>query len=283
MLPTPAASGYAGSDLRMRTNSGDEPSKFNLNLLPENKRNSVEPPQIRTNIHHVVTKPYPMKYGFTGMPGLFPTDLLKIAAMMRTSNNQAANQTPAASGTVEDITGPAGSHLLTDSQGGNNARNSSLDSPQNLNMSSSQLSRRERFDSSVSSLGSMTSLTKEERLDKVRKYWKKKHDRKNNKLIRYECRKNLAEKRFRYQGRFVKFEQLAELDPDMVYDPHSLKTPKTKPIFKIHKEQRVRGSSNGSSMEICSEGDSTFLKDLAKQSDCLNLFSGPQDPIGSIS
>jgi hypothetical protein len=69
----------------------------------------------------------------------------------------------------------------------------------------------------------MGCLTKEERLEKVRKYWKKKADRKNNKFIRYECRKNLAEKRFRYQGRFVKFDQLAQLDPDMVYNPNELK------------------------------------------------------------
>ena len=104
----------------------------------------------------------------------------------------------------------------------------------------------ERRDSSVSSLGSLSSLTKEERMEKVKKYWQKKQARKNNRFIRYECRKDLAEKRYRYQGRFVKFDTLAELDPDMIYNPNDTKLPKTKQIFKVHKDQRFRNSSHSS-------------------------------------
>jgi hypothetical protein len=42
------------------------------------------------------------------------------------------------------------------------------------------------------------SLTREQRNEKVLKYWEKKKRRKSQRFIRYECRKNLAEKRFRY-------------------------------------------------------------------------------------
>lgn len=46
--------------------------------------------------------------------------------------------------------------------------------------------------------GSEGSLTREERGEKVRKYWDKKRRRNSQKHLRYECRKNLAEKRFRF-------------------------------------------------------------------------------------
>lgn len=41
-------------------------------------------------------------------------------------------------------------------------------------------------------------LTKEQRLEKLRKYAEKKQRRNSQKHVRYQCRKNLAEKRFRY-------------------------------------------------------------------------------------
>lgn len=61
-----------------------------------------------------------------------------------------------------------------------------------------------RRDSSISSSNSDmvdstgAPLNREQRGDKIRKYWEKKKRRKSQKFIRYECRKNLAEKRYRF-------------------------------------------------------------------------------------
>lgn len=41
-------------------------------------------------------------------------------------------------------------------------------------------------------------FSKEQRAERVKKYWEKKKRRKSQKFVRYECRKNLAEKRFRF-------------------------------------------------------------------------------------
>ena len=65
----------------------------------------------------------------------------------------------------------------------------------------------DRRDSSVSSEnvseidmvdGYMRPLSREGRSEKVKRYWDKKNRRKSQKYVRYECRKNLAEKRYRY-------------------------------------------------------------------------------------
>lgn len=63
-------------------------------------------------------------------------------------------------------------------------------------------------------------LNRAQRNDRIRSYWEKKKRRNSQKTVRYAVRKNLAEKRYRFQGRFVKLEQLQELDPDFVYNPH---------------------------------------------------------------
>ncbi len=47
-------------------------------------------------------------------------------------------------------------------------------------------------------------LSKEERKKRIEKYLEKKKKRKYNKKVIYECRKSLADKRMRFQGRFVK-------------------------------------------------------------------------------
>jgi len=65
----------------------------------------------------------------------------------------------------------------------------------------------------------------------------------NRNHVRYHCRKDLAQNRFRYHGRFISKDQMEKIKDqeggvDEIYDPQKKCTPKTKLIFKVEKNQR---------------------------------------------
>jgi len=79
--------------------------------------------------------------------------------------------------------------------------------------------------------GSVLSI--EERKAKVIRYWEKKKLRMNKNHVRYHCRKDLAENRFRYHGTFISKEQMDKImnnegGIDEIYNPSMKCTPKTK-------------------------------------------------------
>lgn len=79
-------------------------------------------------------------------------------------------------------------------------------------------------------------LTESERKLKVQRYLDKKKRRKGEKAVRYECRQDLASKRFRYQGRFIRFEDLHKYKGKLIIDYTGRKL--VKPIFKITKMKK---------------------------------------------
>uniref|UniRef100_A0A7S3NVU2 CCT domain-containing protein n=1 Tax=Euplotes crassus TaxID=5936 RepID=A0A7S3NVU2_EUPCR len=79
-------------------------------------------------------------------------------------------------------------------------------------------------------------LTASERKLKVQRYLDKKKRRRGEKSVRYECRQDLASKRFRYQGRFIRFEDLHKFKGKLIIDYTERKL--IKPIFQITKVSR---------------------------------------------
>jgi len=78
-------------------------------------------------------------------------------------------------------------------------------------------------------------ITEEERKVKVQRYLEKKKRRKGENSVRYECRQDLASRRFRFQGRFIKFEDLHKFKGKYIIDYTGRKL--IKPIFLIEKEK----------------------------------------------
>ena len=79
-------------------------------------------------------------------------------------------------------------------------------------------------------------LTQEQRRQKILKFWEKKKLQRlgKTKPVRYHCRKNLADNRIRYHGRFISKEQMQKIlekeeqdGMDNFYDPITKMTYKT--------------------------------------------------------
>lgn len=114
----------------------------------------------------------------------------------------------------------------------------------------------------------------EARHEKIIRFWNKKLHKINVSKVRYGCRQNLANQRFRYQGRFIKREELDKLNPTEVYDPFNRTAPKTKQIFKIHKDQRNGSSHSSVYSSLRDESNKAgFMCDLQNQAEMTNLFS----------
>jgi Spy/CpxP family protein refolding chaperone len=82
-------------------------------------------------------------------------------------------------------------------------------------------------------------LTAEQRKAKLKNYLEKKRKRNSKNKVRYHCRQSLANQRFRFQGRFVKLEDLPTIGERLIVDFDGRKL--LKPLFKIekvHKRQR---------------------------------------------
>ena len=76
-------------------------------------------------------------------------------------------------------------------------------------------------------------LTREERMVKVQRYLSKKRERKNKAKVRYSVRQDQARTRYRFQGRFMRAEELAKLPANYILDRKNKKV--IKPIFDIER------------------------------------------------
>jgi hypothetical protein len=78
--------------------------------------------------------------------------------------------------------------------------------------------------------------------------------------VKYECRKDLADSRYRLQGRFVKVEDIKRLEKEYIFDSKSKKL--IKPIFQT---QRIQGGYKSLSNNSNSYSDIDMAVNSSKE------------------
>lgn len=93
-------------------------------------------------------------------------------------------------------------------------------------------------------------LTVKQREVKVKNYLLKKLKRNSKNNVRYKCRQNLAKQRFRFQGRFVKLEDLPKHGNGLIIDINGKKL--LKPIFKVDRvpKKHIQSITNRSKLPL---------------------------------
>lgn len=71
--------------------------------------------------------------------------------------------------------------------------------------------------------------------------------------MRYNCRQNLANQRFRHQGRFIKKEELEKFDLNEIYDPR--RGTRYKQIFRVTRVEPISASMSVTSAFNQSKAD----------------------------
>jgi hypothetical protein len=79
-------------------------------------------------------------------------------------------------------------------------------------------------------------LTEDQRMTKVQHYLDKKKTRFSENNVRYGCRQQLASNRFRFQGRFIRIEDLHKFKGKFIIDYYGKRL--LKPVFDIVKTKR---------------------------------------------